>query len=221
MGITKKYIYITILVIFIVMVISIRVNMKPLIIISAVLLMAIVSWQLAEKIRQHYTQPALRNILTKVTEKFNEHGLKYWVDYGSLLGIVREGDIIRHDTDTDICVFPDNPDIEKTLIKIVKELGHPYYLEYNPWSVDTYRIVKRLGMGPFNPYTDIYGTKLENNMYVDASGKIPADLVGQTQKIHWNGVLITVPEKIHEALVWRYGENYMTPILYKSAISDN
>jgi phosphorylcholine metabolism protein LicD len=215
-SISKKKIYILILVVFTAMIIGIVAKIKPLIIVSAIILSLLIIWRCLEEVRQNYTQPALRDLLTKVVEKFNQHGVKYWVDYGSLLGIVREGDVIRHDTDTDICIFPDNPDIERTLIKIVKELGHPYYLEYNPWSIDTFRIVRRTGIGFLQPYTDIYGTKLENGYYVDVSGKIPVKLVGKTKKIPWNGIEVVVPENTHETLVWRYGKNYMTPVLFKS-----
>lgn len=192
-------------------------KIKPLLIFSTILFISLVCFMCFMATRERYTQPELRDILTKVIEKFNQHDIKYWVDYGSLLGIIRENDIIKHDYDTDICIFPDNPDIEQKLIKIVKELGHPYYLEYNPWSVDTFRIRKRAGMYMFDPYTDIYGTRKESNMFIDATGKIPTELIGKTQKISWNGVSVTVPEKIHETLVWRYGENYMTPMIFKGS----
>ena len=221
---SKKSLYICTFVFFAGLVTAIISRSKALIAIFAILFVIAIVLMSIVKIREKYLHPELHDILAKVIEKFNEHDIKYWVDYGSLLGIIRDGDVIKHDTDTDICVYPDNPDLEKKIFQIINEMGHPYYLEYNPFSIYIYRIKKRLPglLGTIvQPYTDIYGTKLNNNMYEDATGKIPVELIGKTQKITWNGLQVSVPEKIHESLVWRYGENYGTPIIGKEAVSNS
>lgn len=210
MIISEKNLIKLLLIIPVLFLIAIFTKSIPIIIISILLSIPIIY----EIIRRRIVQPGLRNILTQVVNKFNQHGIKYWVDYGSLLGIIRDKDIIKHDYDTDVCLSPNNPKLEEKLVQIVKELGDPYYLEYHPWSVDTFRIYKKGFL--HSPYTDIYCTKLENGMYVDCSGKIPIEMVGKTQKIMWNGIEISIPEKVHETLVWRYGKSYMTPIMFKS-----
>ena len=42
-------------------------------------------------------------MLVVVIQALDEHKeLKWWVDFGTLLGLIREGDIIRGDNDVDI-----------------------------------------------------------------------------------------------------------------------
>jgi len=153
-----------------------------------------------------YRQSRLRILALKTIEKFNEHNVQYWVDYGTLLGIVREGDIIPYDTDVDICLIQ-TPDLHKKLKQIVNELKD-YVLEYHDWGA--YRIREN----PF-VYADLYLINEVDGMYVDPTGKIPIELVGKTRLIPWKYIQVRVPEKTHESLVWRYGKNYMTPKMWK------
>jgi lipopolysaccharide cholinephosphotransferase len=37
-----------------------------------------------------------------------EHGLQYWADAGTLLGTVRDGAIIAHDDDMDVCMYEED-----------------------------------------------------------------------------------------------------------------
>ena len=37
------------------------------------------------------------------------------------------------------------------------------------------------------------------------------DLIGTPKDFKWKDIYIKVPEKIHETLVYRYGNDYMTP----------
>ena len=56
-------------------------------------------------------------------EKFNsimdEANVKYWVDFGTLLGIYRDGKFIEHDFDIDLGMYAKdyNKDIEALLVK--------------------------------------------------------------------------------------------------------
>lgn len=43
-------------------------------------------------------------LLADVADKLERAGLEYWLDWGSLLGAVRDGRILEHDTDTDLSV---------------------------------------------------------------------------------------------------------------------
>ena len=44
----------------------------------------------------------LAPLLRYTTQTFNEHGISYWLDYGTLLGAEREGGIIPHEFDIDL-----------------------------------------------------------------------------------------------------------------------
>lgn len=216
----RKVIFLVILFIFLLSCYAVWKKNKILMIISGILVFLLILCYSYEKTRQNYTQPRLRKLVSNIIEKFNDNKVKYWVDYGTLLGIARDGDIIKHDTDTDLCLFPSESDngIESKLVKITNELGPGHRLTYtvagNKPEDRLYRIYQNSNfMMPV--YTDIYVTVFEDGKYVDISGKLPSKLLGQTKTIKWNGVDVVVPEKIHETLVWRYGESYMTPIAFK------
>ena len=49
-------------------------------------------------------QQALRTMLIQTSIQFNNSGIVYMIDEGTLLGIVRGGDVIAWDTDIDIVV---------------------------------------------------------------------------------------------------------------------
>ncbi len=44
----------------------------------------------------------LRTIVIAISELFEAHNQTYWLDYGTLLGAYRIGDILPHDGDADI-----------------------------------------------------------------------------------------------------------------------
>lgn len=46
----------------------------------------------------------LRDITAAIHQVCEEHGIKYWIGCGTLLGSIREGNIIAHDDDVDLCV---------------------------------------------------------------------------------------------------------------------
>lgn len=50
-------------------------------------------------------------ICRKINETLSSRGLKYFADHGTLLGLIRENGMIKHDTDMDFSIPPDQ-DIE-------------------------------------------------------------------------------------------------------------
>jgi phosphorylcholine metabolism protein LicD len=152
----------------------------------------------------------LRNMAKDIIYILNKYNINYWVDFGTLLGIIRENDVILYDTDVDICLV-DTPELHEKM-KLVKEdmikLG--YNLKKMDWSA--YRIYK------YGFYTDLYLNKKDdiNKQYIGATGEtsnISYSLIGTPKYIKWNKVNIDVkvPENINETLIYRYGEDYMTP----------
>ena len=73
----------------------------------------------------------IRTLLRDVTKLFDEHGVQYWLDGGTMLGCFREGGQIKHDDDADLGVLSkDMKKIVKLLPKI-KELGYCYVFVKN------------------------------------------------------------------------------------------
>ena len=158
-----------------------------------------------EKIRQ----TKLRKLLKALIVGLNTVGLKYWADYGTLLGLYREGDIIRHDTDVDICLYPrlENEGLAEKIISLMDLLGSDFQLRYYPKveGLNLYRVF-HLGV-----YADLYETVMDSGFYKDVSGKLPVGLLGSDGVLMWKGLDVKVPEKVPEVLEWRYGKSYMTP----------
>ena len=52
-----------------------------------------------------YRRTALRRLVPGVCAVLEAHGIDYWCDFGTLLGLYREGDIIRGDKDADLGIL--------------------------------------------------------------------------------------------------------------------
>jgi lipopolysaccharide cholinephosphotransferase len=66
-------------------------------------------------------RPKTVESLILLKKSFEKYGLKFWLDYGTLLGAVRDGAIIPWDHDIDLGMIK-NEDKFKTIIKACKEL---------------------------------------------------------------------------------------------------
>ena len=154
---------------------------------------------------QYTTRQKLRILAVDVIPVLNKYNVEYWVDFGTLLGIIRENDIILGDEDVDI-VLVDNPILkdQMSLVSIdLEKMG--YKLKKEDWRA--YRI--------FNGglYADLYINKMGEQEYIGATGEtsnIPYSLIGNPQYIKWNGIDVRVPEHIHETLTFRHG-NWQVP----------
>lgn len=159
-----------------------------------------------------YLQYTLRKIAVDLFTSLNNNNVEYWADFGTLLGIVRENDIIWWDTDVDVVVV-DTPELHEKMGLVGKDLVKKgYTMEKMDWRA--YRVYY-LGL-----YADLYINSINHNknVYIGATGKdgnsnISVDYIGNCSWITWKkyNIPVRVPEKIHETLSWRYGEDYMTP----------
>jgi len=70
---------------------------------------------------------AVKN-LREVKGIFDKVGIKYWLDWGTLLGAVREGKIIEWDYDIDLGTMDDNFDKIVSAISILKKSGFDVHL---------------------------------------------------------------------------------------------
>ena len=155
------------------------------------------------------TQCRLRRLAINTISIFNDVGMYYWVDFGTLLGIIREDDIILGDNDVDVCINDDDTShqlMQGPVKQRVEALG--YNMTKESWPA--YRITDK------SLFVDIYITQRKGDTIVGATGKnsdISHKLVGQPKKHMWNKshIYVNIPENVHETLVWRYGDDYMVP----------
>ena len=175
---------------------------------GAVLLLGIAIWLRSERRQRR----RLRAMAQDVIDALNHVGVKYWVDFGTLLGIHREGDIILHDNDIDVCL----PSVTEELLECFGThiVDQGYRFEAHVWPTIS-RVYESSGL-----YTDLYHVALSDDgaVYHGATGSnsdVPADLIGTLQTINWTvhgrTVTVSVPENVPGVLEWRYGEDYMKP----------
>lgn len=155
---------------------------------------------------------SIRKLLKVGVHEFNnESDLMYWVDYGTLLGLRRDNDVILWDNDADICVL-DHPQLHEKLWNIAGRLNNHQIV----WTRVTDRIYRFYHRWlPVLYHVDVYIYVKDGDTLRGPEGPksdVPSDFIGDNlQDMHWQGLVVKTPEKIHETLVWRYGKNYMTP----------
>lgn len=151
---------------------------------------------------------ANRTMFIDTIEAFNYYGVEYWVDFGTLLGLVRNGKPIIGDNDVDICVTntPINHErIREALTHLSKKYTTTGLLHWN-----AYRIIGRW------THVDIYISKtMGDRLVIPDSEPIPSHLVFplQQRELLIKGILLPVslPNNIHSVLDFRYGSDHMTP----------
>lgn len=73
----------------------------------------------------------LRTMLIDVCEAFNESKIHYWVDYGSLLGLIRHNDIIPWDHDNDFGIFYNDLPKLINVRKLLEQKDYDYADRYD------------------------------------------------------------------------------------------
>ena len=136
----------------------------------------------------------------------NENEVTYWADFGTLLGLYRENDIILKDNDIDVCIIDDEK-THKKMSKVLETMSKKgYRTKKMDWSA--YRVYK------YFLFADIYINKIDKDVYIGATGKnsnIPIKFIGNSRWFKWGDINVKVPERIVDTLIWRYGDDYMTP----------
>ncbi len=73
----------------------------------------------------------MKTQMREITGLLEQAGIDYWVDSGTLLGLIREGDFIAWDKDIDLSIWADDLPALNRLRPQLKNLG------YDPWPAYT------------------------------------------------------------------------------------
>lgn len=157
-------------------------------------------------------------IIKTVKKIFDRHGITFFPNFGTLLGIIRQGGFIPHDYDMDIVIF--DKDREK-LLDIKDELGAEgivlkcyvqpwiYTFEYNHFTCDFYiiREAEPIINWRYCCLLEMYMPKkyFESTRKVEFLGEqfdVPADAEGVLE--YWYGKTWRIPQKGHPARVESY-----------------
>lgn len=175
---------------------------------------------------QRYGADALRNVHAILTES----GIDYYADWGTLLGIIREGGFIRHDDDIDLTIV-DSKTNPKALLNTLIDKGFKFIhalrneeriLEFSvSWknlSIDFFfRIpVNHLGkVGIADVYYDP-SVKYENPDQNNYKVWLFEEGI-ETKIISFKGAEVRIPYKPEEMLEFEYGPEWQSPISNWSA----
>jgi lipopolysaccharide cholinephosphotransferase len=155
-------------------------------------------------------QRTLRRVLADVCRVFAAHGIDYWCDFGTLLGIYRDGDIIRGDKDADLSIEATETPRIMALAGALRAMGYDL-TDRGGRARKLLRIYDRRT----RYYVDIYpyeriGANLRSVLASPAED-IPLALVARRASVPFLGTTIVVPEDVPAVLRHRYGSMFTTP----------
>jgi hypothetical protein len=188
-------------------------------------------WWLKEKLKPLY-RPLLASIQYKSANKnflkqgdnvlhaacrvLNEAGVFHWLEFGTLLGVVRDGRLIAHDTDIDFGVFIEDRSerIARAFQKAGFTLEHRFEIEDGNYGLEESYVMNGVSVDLF------YFTRTDSGMFchlfpvVNKNERQIRELhtaVNTFKKIEWQGVEVHIPEDSDRRLRDTYGD-YQIPV---------
>jgi len=162
-------------------------------------------------------------VLHDISTALTKNGVKNWIDFGTLLGAFREGTIIGHDYDIDLCVFVEEPWVIEKVDGVIKEYNQvgKYWLNVcagrDPSKIYQLMIENRdrvnnatnagLRFDIYMVYADAIGCKSRlkffdfecHNFFID-----------ELETIRLSDKTLPAPRHVEKFLRYRYGDNLMT-----------
>lgn len=166
----------------------------------------------------------LKKILSDTVSLFEKHGIKYWLDHGTLLGIIREKELIPWDHDIDISISGE--DVEKFLaIRKKFPLKYRVSMRYDdtgrlPGTLRLVKIkywhLKYLRLFKYQElFLDIFVKyKVADYYYwIDTftPKRVKAHYHEHLDTIYWENRKYAIPSSVDEYLVDRWGD-WRTPV---------
>ena len=161
----------------------------------------------------------MKKMLLKTIDILNKNGFKYWLDAGTLLGIMRDGDLIQWDYDADLGIPADTAD---EIMKLRLDFLPNYLIKRRrvktPWLPGDMRVIKVKTpwekIRQINFHVDLFCVYPVKNKYrwVDSNALKHVDrkYYDTLSTIEWEGRTINIPNHIEEYLSLRYG-NWQIP----------
>jgi len=161
-------------------------------------------------------------MLDTVTSILDKHNIPYWLEGGTLLGVVRENRLLPWDNDVDISIYVD--DLDKLMSILNKFRFRGYYVRIKkylsdepPFKQNDVRIVKihnrQLLVAKGRLVVDIFIKSKLEDMYFWGVGvkkfvmkSVPAAFYEELISFHFNGKDYSIPKDYDGYLTYRYGD---------------
>lgn len=162
----------------------------------------------------------MRDMLFYIIDLFEKHNIKFWLDDGTLLGIIREGNFIPWDHDVDLGV--DGESISR-ILNLKYQLFPKYLLKKRTssslWVPGGVRVIKIQNVWKkilnINFHIDLFTKYKVNDKYqwIDSGAlkHIECKYYDNLDSVQWMGRTIPIPSHTDEYLSIRYGD-WQTPI---------
>jgi len=171
----------------------------------------------------------VRRIMAEVARLMDRDGIRWWIDYGTLLGYLRDGGMIRYDKDGDLGVH--GGDRDKLLALQPELLGLGYHAVFSPIRpTQRFRSGDRMKVWVSNRnHTNVdlfvwYPDKpkkgyLDRKNYIGADlykGRdFPMDWAFPLQRGQWDGIDVSVPAEPKLLAEHRYGPSWVDELREK------
>jgi len=161
----------------------------------------------------------MKNMLLKTIDILNEKKFKYWLEAGTLLGIMRDGDLIPWDYDADLGIPADSAD---KIMKLRLDFLPNYLIKrrkiQSRWIPGDMRVIKVKTpwekIRQINFHVDLFCVYPVEDKYrwVDSNALKHMDrkYYDTLSTIEWEGRTINIPNHAEEYLYKRYG-NWQVP----------
>lgn len=190
--------------------------------------------RLIRKYSEHRLRKAFKEhgleVFSKVVAKLNNAGIRFWPEFGTLLGIYRDATFIPYDNDLDFGAFIEDRDrIIQELTSLGFTLKNSYYSpDYDYIREDTFEY-GGLGVDFFFFHRDnscdccysFVPNELEIGNTLNYLIKVFKFNTITLKSIIFKDHLICIPDDTEAHLKVSYGENFMTPDPYFKSINHN
>ncbi|NLA21566.1 MAG: LicD family protein [Candidatus Marinimicrobia bacterium] len=187
------------------------------------------------KLDDKYLEKSLR-LLERATTFLEKYNIPYWLEGGTLLGIIRENRLLPWDNDLDISIrsedfdrlrriLPkffyrgmiakvrehkiDDPPFQKGEVRLIKVYATKYLFFKSPLVLDIF-VKKKLD----DQYYWVVGVKRR------AKKAVPARFYDELTTVQFNHKTYSIPKLTDEYLTYRYGD-WRTPVKTWNFIKDD
>jgi hypothetical protein len=161
---------------------------------------------------------ALRRLVLETCPVLDALSTSYFVDFGTLLGLHREKDVILHDNDADVVLL--DPDFDALLPRLAAALPQFRVTTVVPSEDASVRWLRVIA-GPLGApvgVMDLYGGWLsECGKHIGIPQghgdlcDVPASLVLPLGRMRWRGASLSCPADVESVLAHRYGPTWRVP----------